>query len=76
LSAWLSVWLVYLIGEQLYLQRHGPDRWLVSGNDVLFVFWARVATADILTVCGVLGAVWWYWRGPNDTRLSRYLVFS
>ena len=34
-----------------------------------------MATADILTLCGVLAAVWWYWRGPDDTRLSRYSVF-
>ena len=25
--------------------------------------------------CGVLAAVWWYWRGPDDTRLGRYTVF-
>lgn len=42
-----------------------------------FVFWARVATADILTVFGLLAAVWWYWRGPEDTRPEPVLrVFS
>ncbi len=56
-------------------QRH----WLIAGwmlaTTFYFAFWARVATADILTVCGVLAAVWWYWRGPEDTRLGRYTVF-
>ena len=75
LSAWLSVWLVYLIGEQLYRKGTGLIAGWFLATTFFFVFWARVATADILTVCGVLGAVWWYWRGPNDTRLSRYLVF-
>ena len=71
LAAWLSVWLVYLLGEQLF--RRGTGRvagWLLA-TTFYFVFWARVATADILTLCGVLAAVWWYWRGPDDTRLSR-----
>lgn len=75
LAAWLSVWLVYLLGEQLF--RRGTGRvagWLLA-TTFYFVFWARVATADILTLCGVLAAVWWYWRGPDDTRLSRYCVF-
>ncbi|MGO4313962.1 ArnT family glycosyltransferase [Pseudomonas sp. KB_15] len=75
LAAWLSVWLVYLIGERLFSKGTGLIAGWFLATTFFFVFWARVATADILTVCGVLAAVWWYWRGPNDTRLSRYIVF-
>ena len=75
ICAWLSVWLVYLIGERLF----NKDTGLIAGwmliTTFYFVFWGRVATADILTVCGLLAAVWWYWRGPEDTRFSRYCVF-
>lgn len=75
IAAWLSVWLVYLIGEQLYRKGTGLIAGWMLATTFYFVFWARVATADILTVWGVLAAVWWYWRGPQDTRFSRYLVF-
>lgn len=75
ISAWLSVWLVYLIGEQLFRKGTGLIAGWMLATTFYFIFWARVATADILTVCGVLAAVWWYWRGPDDTRLGRYLVF-
>lgn len=75
ISAWISVWLVYLLGEQLFRKGTGLIAGWMLATTFYFVFWARVATADILTVCGVLAAVWWYWRGPDDTRLWRYGVF-
>ena len=75
IAAWFSVWLVYLIGEQLFRKGTGLIAGWMLATTFYFVFWARVATADILTVCGVLAAVWWYWRGPDDTRLWRYAVF-
>lgn len=75
IAAWLSVWFVYLIGEQLFRKGTGLIAGWMLATTFYFIFWARVATADILTVCGVLAAVWWYWRGPDDTRFSRYLGF-
>ncbi|UCZ84052.1 glycosyltransferase family 39 protein [Pseudomonas sp. L5B5] len=75
LAAWLSIWLVYRLGEQLFHKGTGLIAGWMLATTFYFAFWARVATADILTVCGVLAAVWWYWRGPEDTRLSRYSVF-
>jgi 4-amino-4-deoxy-L-arabinose transferase-like glycosyltransferase len=75
ISAWLSVWLIYLIGERLYRKGTGLIAGWMLATTFYFVFWARVATADILTVFGILAAVWWYWRGPDDTRLGRYAVF-
>src|SRR5476651_2866629 len=74
-SAWLTVWMVYLLGETLFRKVTGLIAGWRLATTFYFIFWARVATADILTVCGVLAAVWWYWRGPDDTRLGRYLVF-
>lgn len=75
ISAWFSVWLIYALGKQLYGSRVGLlAGWLLT-TTFYFLFWARVATADLLTVCGVLAAVWWYWREPDSTRLSRYSVF-
>lgn len=75
IAAWMSIWLVYLIGERLYRRGTGLIAGWMLATTFYFIFWARVATADVLTVCGVLAAVWWYWRGPDDTRLGRYTVF-
>ncbi|UUQ65131.1 glycosyltransferase family 39 protein [Pseudomonas fuscovaginae UPB0736] len=75
IAAWLSVWLVYLIGERLWRKGTGLVAGWMLATTFYFVLWARVATADILNVFGVLAAVWWYWRGPDDTRLGRYTVF-
>ncbi|NIE77435.1 phospholipid carrier-dependent glycosyltransferase [Pantoea sp. Ap-967] len=75
LAAWLSVWLVYLLGERLLQRGTGLIAGWMLATTFYFVFWARVATADILTVCGVLAALWWYWRGPDDTGFWRYSVF-
>ncbi|WP_370590421.1 ArnT family glycosyltransferase [Pseudomonas gingeri] len=75
IAAWLSIWLVYLIGERLWRKGTGLIAGWMLATTFYFVFWARVATADILTVFGVLAAIWWYWRGPDDTRLGRYTVF-
>ncbi|TFY85145.1 dolichyl-phosphate-mannose--protein mannosyltransferase [Pseudomonas nabeulensis] len=75
IAAWFSVWLIYLIGEQLFRKGTGLIAGWMLATTFYFLFWARVATADVLTVCGVLAAVWWYWRGPDDTRLGRYSVF-
>lgn len=75
LAAWLSVWLVYLLGEQLFRKGTGLIAgWLLT-TTFYFLVWSRVATADVLTVFGVLAAVWWYWRDPLDTRFSRYAAF-
>lgn len=60
ISAWLSIWLVYLIGEQLFRKGTGLIAGWMLATTFYFLFWARVATADVLTVCGVLAAVWWY----------------
>jgi 4-amino-4-deoxy-L-arabinose transferase-like glycosyltransferase len=75
IAAWLSVWLVYLLGEQLLRKGTGLIAGWMLATTFYFLFWGRVATADVLTLCGVLAAVWWYWRGPEDTRLARYTVF-
>ncbi|MGC5704215.1 glycosyltransferase family 39 protein [Pseudomonas sp. NFXW11] len=74
-AGWLSIWLVYLLGERLFQKGTGLIAGWMLATTFYFAFWARVATADILTVCGVLAAVWWYWRGPEDTRLGRYCGF-
>lgn len=75
LSALGSIWLVWWLGEHLLRKGTGLLAGWLLATTFYFLFWARVATADVLTVFGVLAAVAWYWRGPDDTRFSRYLGF-
>ncbi|WP_152224940.1 glycosyltransferase family 39 protein [Pseudomonas sp. SCB32] len=70
-----SVWLVWWLGEHLLRKGTGLLAGWLMATTFYFLFWARVATADMLTVFGVLAALAWYWRGPEDTRFSRYLGF-
>lgn len=70
-----SVWLVWWLGERLLRKGTGLLAGWLLATTFYFLFWARVATADMLTVFGVLAAVAWYWRGPDDTRFPRYLGF-
>ncbi|WP_374443380.1 ArnT family glycosyltransferase [Pseudomonas panipatensis] len=74
-AGWGSVWLIYLLGERLFRKGTGLVAGWLLATTFYFAFWSRVATADILTVFGLLGALYWYWRGPEDTRFGRYLVF-
>ncbi|WP_160286072.1 ArnT family glycosyltransferase [Pseudomonas knackmussii] len=75
LAAWASIWLVYLLGEQLFRKGTGLIAGWLLATTFYFAFWARVATADLVTVCGILAALLLYWRNPDDTRFSRYLGF-
>lgn len=69
------IWLVWWLGERLLRKGTGVLAGWLLATTFYFLFWARVATADVLTVFGVLAAVAWYWRGPDDTRFARYLGF-
>lgn len=75
LAAWLSIWLVYRLGERLFSKGTGLVAGWLLATTFYFAFWARVATADLLTVCGILAALDWYWQDPQSTRLRRYLGF-
>lgn len=70
-----SVWLTWWLGERLLRKGTGVLAGWLLATTFYFLFWARVATADMLTVFGVLAALAWYWRDPDDTRFSGYLGF-
>ncbi|KAF1067921.1 MAG: Undecaprenyl phosphate-alpha-4-amino-4-deoxy-L-arabinose arabinosyl transferase [Pseudomonas citronellolis] len=75
LAGWGSVWLVYWLGERLLRKGTGLLAGWLLATTFYFLFWARVATADVLTVFGMLAALAWYWKAPEDSRFSRYLGF-
>jgi 4-amino-4-deoxy-L-arabinose transferase-like glycosyltransferase len=53
--------------------------WLAGamlGSTYMFVFWGRVASADMLQVAGVTTAVWWYVEHRERTDWRAYLGFG
>lgn len=70
-----SVWLTWWLGERLLRKGTGLLAGWLLATTFYFLFWARVATADMLTVFGVLAALAWCWRDPQDTRFRSYLGF-
>ncbi|WP_371230151.1 ArnT family glycosyltransferase [Pseudomonas sp. QE6] len=70
-----SIWLTCWLGERLLRKGTGLLAGWLLATTFYFLFWARVATADMLTVFGVLAALACYWRDPEDTRFSGYLGF-
>lgn len=75
LSALMSVYFIYAIGYQLFDKKTGLlAGWLLT-TTFYFIFWGRVASADMLNTVGVLAAVWWYLRAPERTTFFNYVIF-
>lgn len=56
----IVVWCSYFIGLRFVNKKVGLlAGWLLITN-YFFIFWARTASADILTVCGIMLAFVWY----------------
>jgi 4-amino-4-deoxy-L-arabinose transferase-like glycosyltransferase len=60
LSGILSVWLLYRIGKRRFDAPTGLIAGFLLITCYMFVFWGRVASADMLNVAGTLAAVAWY----------------
>ena len=69
LAGLLGVALLVVLTRQLYDDRTAILAGLILATDFSYVFWSRVASADIETVTGVLAAVTLYFRNrerPNE----------
>ena len=69
LAGLLGVALLIVLTRQLYDDRTAVLAGLILATDFSYVFWSRVASADIETVTGVLAAVTLYFRNrerPNE----------
>jgi 4-amino-4-deoxy-L-arabinose transferase-like glycosyltransferase len=64
------------IGAALFDRATGWLAGALLGTTYMFVFWARVASADMLQVAGVTTAVWWYIEHRNRTDWRAYVGFS
>ena len=75
LAGLLAIWSIYRIG---CIQR-GKSFGMLCGwmlvTTFYFVFWARVSSADMLNVGGILFAIAWYLSCKNRAGLLHYSVF-
>lgn len=75
LSALASVYFTYAIGRQLFNKKTGLLAGWLLATTYYFIFWGRVASADMLNMVGMLAAVWWYLRAPQRTTFWNYVIF-
>lgn len=75
LAGLIAIGAIYQLGTRLKNRELG----LLSGWMLLttfyFVFWARVASADMLNLAGSLLAVAWYMTKCDTARLVDYMIF-
>ena len=63
----LGVALVVLLARRLYDRRTALFSGCIMATCFGYVFWTRVASADIETVTGVLAAITYYWYRREDS---------
>lgn len=62
LAGVVSIWCTYRLGTTRFDRATGLVAGFVLATCYMFVFWARVASADMLNVLGTIGAVTWYFE--------------
>jgi len=75
LSGLLAVWCTYRLGRRLLGREAGLLAGFILATTFYFVFWGRVASADMMTVAGVTGAVTWYVERRDRSGFLFHLVF-
>ena len=75
IAAGVSVWAIFRLGEKLYSREAGLiSAWMLL-TTFYFLFFGRVASADMLNLCGTLLAVLWYVKKETQTTFVTYFVF-
>lgn len=75
LAGLLAVWCLVRLGSVLFGRETGLLAGWVLATMVFFVFWARVASADMLNVAAVTGAVAWYFERRTRPGAVSHIVF-
>ena len=71
-----SVWLVYRLGVLRFDRTTGLIAGSLLATSYMFVFWSRVASADMLNVAGTSAAVTWYFARRERMDFVALSVFS
>jgi 4-amino-4-deoxy-L-arabinose transferase-like glycosyltransferase len=75
LAGLLAVWCTYRLGAKLFSRETGLLAGWMLATCFFFVFWARVASADILNLAGTIAAVAWYFERKDRPGFISYSVF-
>jgi 4-amino-4-deoxy-L-arabinose transferase-like glycosyltransferase len=75
IAGFASLFAVFGLGKRLFNQRVGFIATWLYLSSFGFMFWTRVASADMLNVAGIVIAVWWYQCIKAHPTFRRYLVF-
>jgi 4-amino-4-deoxy-L-arabinose transferase-like glycosyltransferase len=75
LAGLLSLYCVYRLGRDRIDRATGLIAAALLASTYMFVFWARVASADMLNVAGTLAAVTWYFERRERPGFTTAAVF-
>lgn len=75
LAALLVVWCTYRLGSRLLNRPTGLLAGWILATSFMFVFWGRVATADMLNLAGTMAAITWYFERKDRPGFATYLGF-
>jgi 4-amino-4-deoxy-L-arabinose transferase-like glycosyltransferase len=75
LAGLLSIWLVYRLGTRRFDGATGLLAGFLLTTCYMFVFWSRVASADMLNVAGTLAAVTWYFERRDSPTFLDFATF-
>jgi 4-amino-4-deoxy-L-arabinose transferase-like glycosyltransferase len=75
LAGLFSLWCVYRLGKNRLDRATGLMAATLLASSYMFVFWARVASADMLNVAGMLAAVTWYFERREKPGFTTAAVF-
>ena len=71
----ITIACVWRLGCKLMNRHVGLLAGWISVTTVFIIFWARVASTDMLNVAGVMLALVWYFEHRESTSYSNYAVF-
>jgi 4-amino-4-deoxy-L-arabinose transferase-like glycosyltransferase len=70
-----SIWLVYRLGTRRFDRVTGLLAGFLLTSCYMFVFWSRVASADMLNVAGTLATVTWYFERRDRATFFGFATF-
>jgi 4-amino-4-deoxy-L-arabinose transferase-like glycosyltransferase len=76
LAGLLTVWCVYRLGKTLFDKTTGLMAGFLLATCFMFVFWSRVASADMLNLAGTTAAVTWYFERRERPGFVTFAVLA
>lgn len=72
----VSLWAVHGLAKRFWGASAALWAAWILLTSLAFLFWARVASADMLNVAGIIGALWWYEQHKAHPHFRSYLIFA